>query len=1164
MADDPFADGLFLTNMAHAFEASTNAGTSSDDAIIQFVLNEPVLISSKGVVYTNNPNAVFTPVDVGPAGVSFLAPGHPSVPPRWSGVIHSNGLDANPIDSNLSGVDAGDLVTFAITIENTGTSINGAFDIQLQDVLDTEYYQIPAGGLNLQVYYGDGSGPIPYAALDTTCVVNPAADNDPCGEEIFEEGLELIDPVGAGVCSAHDPNNGNNVILITYDLEIKPDVVPGTALNTVSLLSFSGSEGGPNHLPEPQEDDATVDVIAGLEKTLEGTEIVSATNADDEVVIGEIITYKLSAIVPEGDVPNARLIDQLDGGLAFVSCDAAVVPNPAVDAGISTDFGGGSTTDFSSVCAVTAASGVSNSGQTIVFDLGDLVNSDRDNTTEERIEITYQVVVTNVAGNQNTLPTLLDNAVDFVMNDGPGDVVIASASADEVTVIEPLLEIDKTAAPTTGDYGDTISYSVDIDYAGASETTAYDIVFSDTIPTDMTYQVGTLVCSVSGGLAVPDTCSESGGVITVEWLGLAKPFEIGYAATIDFDVLIDLSVTPGEVITNTGEVSWTSLAGDETAPRSTHNPLSVERTGDDTGPGGLANDYVATDAADVTVFSPTADKIITGTNQVFTAGNDVAIGEQVSYRSSFIIPEGTSTAAMLVDTLDAGLAFVSCDNVFVTETVPGSLTTTTAFNCSSAVFSNVGGGQSNLGRRLTINLGIVQNSDTNNATAESITVEYTVVVINGGSNDRNDLRNNSAAWTWSGGSTADSAPNVRIVEPGFVVTKSALPTSGDYADTISYTINLNPSGASNVNAYDVVLVDTIPGDMTYVPASIVCTPAGGLAAPDTCAVVGDTLTVEWLGAAKPFETTHSVSITYDVTIDLSVSPGDTLTNDVEVTWTSLPGPVPAAQSIHNPLSVERTGDIGDIGGAVNDYLAVVDADVTVFSPTGSKVIDSTNQTFTSGLNVAVGEQITYLANFIIPEGTSVTAQLVDTLDAGLAFVSCDSVSLTGNGPGFLSTTTAFNCSSASFADYPDSDPENQGRRMTIDLGTVVNTDTNNANDESITVEYTAVVVNSSDVFRGQTLTNSASWTWDADSTTESAPLLTVQEPEIQVVKTANPLTGDAGDEILYTIDLSHTGPSDIDAYEVSLAGFDTPQDDICCQQPGLYTCRWIGSSQHLH
>jgi len=41
VSDDPFADGLYLTNMAHAFEGSTNAGTEDSDAIIQFVLNEP-------------------------------------------------------------------------------------------------------------------------------------------------------------------------------------------------------------------------------------------------------------------------------------------------------------------------------------------------------------------------------------------------------------------------------------------------------------------------------------------------------------------------------------------------------------------------------------------------------------------------------------------------------------------------------------------------------------------------------------------------------------------------------------------------------------------------------------------------------------------------------------------------------------------------------------------------------------------------------------------------------------------------------------------------------------------------------------------------------------------------------------------------------------------
>ena len=1187
VSDAPFADGLFLTNMAHAFEGSTNAGTSSSDAIYQFVLAEPILVSTKGIIWKSNTNplAVFDPVQTGPVGINFL---DPSNTPRWTGTINSSGLAANPIDSNISGVDAGDLLTFAIVIENQGSSTNGAFDIQVRDILDTDYYQIPLTGLNLQVYYGDGSGPIPYESVDGTCLVNPGANNDACGEEIFEEGLELIDPVGEGVCSPYDLNSGNNVILITYDLELKDDVIPGQAVNTSTVFNFAGTEDGANHLEEVDdlEDDATADVVAGLEKTLERTEILTATNSDTEVVIGEIVTYKLSVTVPEGEVPNARLIDQLDGGLAFVSCDATVVPNPNVVGAISTDFGTGSTTDFSTVCAVTETSGVTNNGQTIEFDLGNLTNSDRDNTTDELIEITYQVVVLNVAGNQNTTPTTLDNAADFVMDAGSGDEVIAFNDADDVTVIEPLLEIDKTALPTSGDYGDTISYSIDIDYAAASETTAYDVVFTDSIPADMSYVGGSLVCTVSGSLSPPDICTEVGDVITVEWLGLSNPFENGSSATIEFDVTIDISVSPGEVITNTGEVSWTSLAGDETTPRSIHNLLSVERTGDDTGPGGAVNDYLVSDTADVTIFSPTADKIVTGTNQVFTVDdfiNDiypVAVGEMISYRSSFTIPEGTSSSAILVDTLDRGLAFVSCDNVYVTETVSGSLTTTTAFDCSSAVFSDYpNSSSSNQGRRMTLNLGVVTNWDTNNTTAESLTVEYTVVAINNSNIYRGNTRNNEAIWNWDGGSTSDSAQDVIVVEPGFDVSKIASPGSGDHGDTISYTIDLDPSAASNVNAYDVVLTDTIPADMTYVPATLVCTPSGGLAPPDICSITGDTLTVEWSGATKPFETTHSVQITYDVTIDISVSPGDTLTNDVVVTWTSLPGDVSTAQSTHNPLSAERTGDTTDIGGSQNDYRIQTDADVTIFSPTGSKTVDRTNQSFTSGFNVAVGEQVTYIAEFIIPEGTSVTAQLIDTLEAGLAFVSCDDVRFTETVPGSLSTTTAFHCSSATFSNYPNGDPENEGRRMTIDLGVVENSDTNNATDESITVEYTAVVINSSDVYRTQTLTNDATWTWASGSVSESAETLTVQEPDLDIDKAANPASGDAGDLITITIDLYHTGASDIDAYEVSLVDVIpaktsyvptslvcTPAGGLalpstCSESGGTITVAWSGISE---
>jgi hypothetical protein len=43
VSDDPFADGLFLTNQVRQVETSTNAGDSFNDAIVQINLGEPAL-----------------------------------------------------------------------------------------------------------------------------------------------------------------------------------------------------------------------------------------------------------------------------------------------------------------------------------------------------------------------------------------------------------------------------------------------------------------------------------------------------------------------------------------------------------------------------------------------------------------------------------------------------------------------------------------------------------------------------------------------------------------------------------------------------------------------------------------------------------------------------------------------------------------------------------------------------------------------------------------------------------------------------------------------------------------------------------------------------------------------------------------------------------------
>jgi len=57
----------------------------------------------------------------------------------------------------------------------------------------------------------------------------------------------------------------------------------------------------------------------------------------------------------------------------------------------------------------------------------------------------------------------------------------------------------------------------------------------------------------------------------------------------------------------------------------------------------------------------------------------------------------------------------------------------------------------------------------------------------------------------------------------------------------------------------------------------------------------------------------------------------------------------------------------------------------------AKALTATDQGFTTGSDLAIGEVATYLVTLTIPEGVTPNAQLVDTLPAGLAIVGVDSI-----------------------------------------------------------------------------------------------------------------------------------------------------------------------------
>ena len=136
----------------------------------------------------------------------------------------------------------------------------------------------------MQVYYGDRSGPISTDFPSGAGACTGAWPGDPCGpdgvadtpDDLFGAGIQLVDPVGAGVCSAHDPNLGNNIILVTFDLQLRGDVTPGEVINTSELVRYAGSEGGPNHLPRPLTDTAQATIAGTAAKDLVGTEFDNA------------------------------------------------------------------------------------------------------------------------------------------------------------------------------------------------------------------------------------------------------------------------------------------------------------------------------------------------------------------------------------------------------------------------------------------------------------------------------------------------------------------------------------------------------------------------------------------------------------------------------------------------------------------------------------------------------------------------------------------------------------------------------------------------------------------------------------------------------------------------------------------------------------------------
>ncbi len=716
VSSDPFADGLVLSNLFQAITDNTAVDSASGLNLASITLQEPVL----EIVKTTT--------------------------------------------SPATQLEAGDTISFDITITNTGSA--EAYDVNVIDTLPAVFTGCSLGA----VTGGSGSGDVFAAGYSFTTFSGASAT-------ALDPGDSVTLPISCTLATTTENNS-------SYD-------------NTASVV-WAGQPGATTF--PPVEDTASVTTrqtqsYKALIATSEAhTDDSTADTAGDPrpVVVGEIIRYRTWAYLPQGTLNNVRLSDLLPDGLEYVAGSetfAALVSDSgsALSADtLSCSSGslnrtGNEGTDLSTLglnCVVSPTSGGSGSGSDPVFNIGNVVNTETD-ANEELVVLELNA---RVVGDQPT-GTALSNQFRTFSDNG------SSTSAPVVAVqLAPDIAVDKLVTPNMADAEDTVEYTVTFRHSTTTgdEVSAFDVAFTDVIQAGLTYESGTGVTGPSppaspgtdtctaASLVVDDSDPSGAGItITFDALAPGDVCEVSYfASTLP-------GVVPGQTITNTAQLDYTSLPGSGTAVNPTGSP-----------PGSEAN-IQSQDSATLTIDTVDISKTIVSTDQTFTTESTadsvgdprpVAIGETITYRLVMRLPEGTAPDYQVTDLLPTGLAFVagSARIAFVFDGA-GSISATPGITCTGGTLNQSGdeasiagitptcglapsGGPFGSGADPIWDLGELTNTDMD-ADDEFVVIEFEATVLNELANQAGTALANSFELSVDGSANTSSSTFAEVVEP---------------------------------------------------------------------------------------------------------------------------------------------------------------------------------------------------------------------------------------------------------------------------------------------------------------------------------------------------------------------------------------------------------------
>lgn len=373
----------------------------------------------------------------------------------------------------------------------------------------------------------------------------------------------------------------------------------------------------------------------------------------------------------------------------------------------------------------------------------------------------------------------------------------------------------------------------------------------------------------------------------------------------------------------------------------------------------LGNNFVnseLSDAAKQTVALPAVLHELIDTDQQFTSGTDVAIGENASYRVIVQVPEASTTGAQIRIDLPRGMAINNLQSVSWTDGLRFSKSAEEII--ASARIEDRGQNERNQGRILILDLGDMTNANRNNAHVEALVIEYDATITNDLQNNDGDKRRAKATFSHNTGVSVSKSEKVKIVESNLSVERSFSSANVDAADIVNATITIFHD-ESRADAFDVSFSESLPEAWEFIPDSVVAT---GI---DVSEIQVQDGTLSAFLARLPMGQSFTIQYSFRVADD--VHAGQSLAADAEITWTSLEGE-PGLISEHNALSHERTGNTASAGGDANYYALRSTGTLQVISPKIQTSLVDTSSSSTNGSALTIGEHATFEIQVTVPEG----------------------------------------------------------------------------------------------------------------------------------------------------------------------------------------------------